>query len=94
MRRNGARVNLHRRTVDAANAGTQGFQNFQGHGDIADVREIFNTANAFRQNDGGQNRYRGIFRAADLHFTVQTVTADDPKFFQPCFPPFPYNHKQ
>ena len=57
-------------------------QNAQ-HGDhVADIRYIFKAANILRQKRGRDNRDGGVFRAADLDFTRQPVSAVDHKLFQ------------
>ena len=67
-------VNLHRVAVHSADLRPQMLQDFQAHGHIGDLRQIFNPADAVHQQSGRNNRNSGILRAADLYFTKQGLS--------------------
>ena len=61
--------------IDITDSGTQLDQDGQKGVGIADLRNIFNTADAFYQECCGNNGNRSVFGAADFHLTTQSRTA-------------------
>ena len=70
--------------VDGAHIGTQFLQNFQNNSDIADLRNIFNTAGPIHQQGGRNDCDSGVFCAADFNFSKQRMAAVNNILLQDC----------
>ena len=70
-----AAVDLHRVAVDAADTGTQVLQDFQAKGNVGDLGDVFDAADAVHQKGGGDDGNSGILCAADLYFSKQGFSA-------------------
>ena len=68
-------VDLHGVGIDAADHGTQTLQNPQTQRHVGDLGDVFDAADPVHQKGGGDNGNSGIFRAADLYFTKQRLSA-------------------
>ena len=66
-----AAVDFHHMGIDAANIGAQLLQNLQAHGDIGDLGNVFNPADAVHQQGGGDDCNGGVFGTTDFYFTKQ-----------------------
>ena len=63
-------VHLYGGAVDQAHVGAQLPQDLKNQGNIADLGNVFNAADAVHQQGGGDDGYSGIFRAADVDGSV------------------------
>ena len=70
-------VQLHSGGVDGAHVGAQVLHDPKDHGYVADVGYIFNPADSIHQKRGGKNGHSGVLRTADLHLTVERLSAVD-----------------
>ena len=61
--------------LTGADVGAQLFQNLQTQRHIGDLGDIFNAADTVHHQRGGDDGDGGVFRAADLYFTKQGITA-------------------
>ena len=77
-------VDLHIALGEHAHLGAQLFQNLQQRGNVADLGNILNAADALHQQGGGDNGNSGILGAADIDFTVQRSPAVNHILFQGC----------
>ena len=70
-------VHVHRGPVHRAHVGAQLLQDGQNQGHIADLGNIFNTADAVHQKRGRDNSHRRVFCSADFNFTVKRLPTAD-----------------
>ncbi len=77
-----AAIHLYGRFIYKANLRAKVSENGQKHIGIADLGNIFNTANALDQKRGRDYRNSGIFRTAYLNFTVKGYSAVNNIFIQ------------
>ena len=75
-------VDLHRVGVQISDIGAQILQDPQKQIDIADLGNVFNTAQPADHQGGGNNGDSGIFCATDMDISVQGTTALDNIFGQ------------
>ncbi|MPM73815.1 hypothetical protein SDC9_120800 [bioreactor metagenome] len=68
-------VDLHRVGVDGADRRSQFIQNGKKQMHIGNLGNILDAANSVHQKRGWENRHGRVFRAADLHFAKQGLTA-------------------
>ena len=67
-------VDLHRVAVDCADIGTQILQNFQAHGNVRNLGDIFNATDPVHQKGSGDNGNSSILCAADFNFSKQGLS--------------------
>ena len=72
---NVAAVDLDAAAVEKTDIRAELLQNLEQRGHVGDLRNIFNAADAVDQKSSGNDGDRGIFCAADAHFTKERVTA-------------------
>ncbi|MPM43145.1 hypothetical protein SDC9_89818 [bioreactor metagenome] len=77
-------VDVYRGAVHGAHLGAQILKNFKTQRYVADLRDIFNSADPVHQQSGGDDGYRRVFRAADFHGAMQLPAAMDHIFCQIC----------
>ena len=70
-------VDLHGGTVDAVHLGAEPLENREEHFHIADLRNVFQTADALHEEDRRYDCNGSVFRAADRNFAMQRSTAAD-----------------
>ena len=70
-------VDLHRAAVDGAHMGAQFLQDLEDQRNIADLGDVFDAAGAVYQQSRRDNGNSGVFRAADIDFTMKGLTALD-----------------
>ena len=73
----GAAVQLHRVAVQNPDLGAQLLQNGEEQRHVADLRHVFNAANAVHQQGGGDDGNGGVLCAADGDLAKQGMTAVD-----------------
>ena len=61
--------------IDGTDIGTQLLEDLHDYGDVADLRNIFNTAAAIHQEGGGDDGHSSVLCAADLNFAEQGMSA-------------------
>ena len=64
-------VHVHRGAVDGADLGAQLPQDLKDQGYVADLRNIFNTADPVHQKGGGDDGNGGIFGPADFNSAAE-----------------------
>ena len=75
-------VDLDGGSIDKADLCAHMGQDGQKHVGVADLRDVFNAADAVDHKCCGDDGHGRVFRAADLHLTVEHCAAFDHVFFQ------------
>ena len=75
-------VDLHSIFIDQTDIGAQFLQDTQNQSNVADLRDIFDPANAVDQKSRRENGNSSVLCAADLNCTVKRLFAVDYIFLQ------------
>lgn len=63
-------------------------QDLDKSSDVADIGDVFDSTFSVHEHGGGDDRDRGVFRAADGYFSVQAFSAADCVSYQKITPAF------
>ena len=82
-------VHLQGGAVDHAHIGAQLAKDLKDQRDVADLRNVFDAADAIHQQSGGNDGHRGVFRSADVDGSVEGISPVNQILGQKPAPSFP-----